>query len=134
MKVEVLIDEKVQETEVKIICQKRTNEIDNLVDVINSHALTIIGRNENESFVLNLNDIYYFEAFENKVFAYLEKEVYEVSYKIAELSELLNKTSFLQTSRTIILNLNKINKIKLNKSKFCTFLLWILLITFLISM
>ena len=112
MKLDVIVDNQVEETEVKIICKEKTPEIDKMVDLINSHIYSIIGKLDGESFILNLNDIYYFEAFENKVFAYLETEVYEVSQKIADLVEMLSHTAFLQTSRTVILNLNKINKIK----------------------
>ena len=112
MKLDVIVDNQVEETEVKIICKEKTPEIDKMVDLINSHIYSIIGKLDGESFILNLNDIYYFEAFENKVFAYLETEVYEVSQKIADLVEMLSHTAFLQTSRTVILNLDKINKIK----------------------
>ena len=40
-----------------------------------------------------------------------EKEVYEVNYKIQELVDMLKRTSFIQTARTIILNINKIEKV-----------------------
>ena len=70
MKLDVIVDNQVEETEVKIICKEKTPEIDKMVDLINSHIYSIIGKLDGESFILNLNDIYYFEAFENKVFAY----------------------------------------------------------------
>ena len=38
---------------------------------------------------------------------YVEKNVYEVNYKLQELSEMLSRTSFIQIARTIILNINK---------------------------
>lgn len=112
MKLDVIVDSGVEETEVKIVCKEKTPEIEKMVDLINSHIFSIIGKLDGESFILSLSDIYYFEAVENKVFAYLETDVYEVNYKIADLVEMLSHTAFLQTSRTIILNLNKINKIK----------------------
>lgn len=112
MKVNVIVDETKDETEVDIYCNKKTEEVEKLVNIIKSQAYNIIGKLDGESFVLSLNDIFYFEAVENKVFAYLEEEVYEVNYKIADLCDALIHTSFLQTSRTVILNLNKINKIK----------------------
>lgn len=112
MKVNVIVDEARTETEIDIYCKEKTAEVEQLVNIINSQAYSIIGKLDGESFVLNLADIFYFEAVENKVFAYLEEDVYEVNYKIADLCDALIHTSFLQTSRTVILNLNKINKIK----------------------
>ena len=40
--------------------------------------------------------IYYFESVDQKVFAYCEKEVYEVKSKLYELEEELNAASFLR--------------------------------------
>jgi DNA-binding LytR/AlgR family response regulator len=48
---------------------------------------------------------------ENKLFAYMQKQVYEISAKINELSALLEPTSFIQVAKSIILNINKIKKI-----------------------
>ena len=36
----------------------------------------------------DLEDIYYFEAVDNKVFLYLEKEVYETKLKLYELEDI----------------------------------------------
>ena len=42
---------------------------------------------------------------------YVEKNVYEVNYKLQELTVMLAKTSFLQVARTIILNINMIDHV-----------------------
>ena len=67
--------------------------------------------NDFENYVLNIDDIYYFEAVDNKVFAYTKNEVYEVNYKIHEINDLFSKTFFVQISRTVILNIDKINRV-----------------------
>ena len=67
----------------------------------------MIGKLDGENVIINLQNIYYFEAVENKVFAYESKTVYEVPYKIQELNLLLQDTTFIQISRTIILNVTK---------------------------
>ena len=100
-----------EETEILIKCKEIDSKINKISNYIRTSYITLIGKIDGEQFVINLDDIFYFEAVENKVFAYVEKEVYEVNYKIQELVDMLKRTSFIQTARTIILNINKIEKV-----------------------
>ena len=113
MKVEVEIDHEQNEKKVIIKTNVHDATVDKILAALNNIDSSIIGKIDNENFVLKLEDVYYFEAVENKVYAYLEEEVYEVTYKIAELNDLLKHSSFIQTARTVILNLDKIQKIKI---------------------
>ena len=111
MKIKVVEDATLEEIEVVIKCRNKDSQVEKIYNAIESCVVSIIGKVNGENYVLNLNDIYYFEAVDNRVFAYCEKEIYEVSYKIHDLSELLLHTSFMQTARTIILNIKKIKKV-----------------------
>ena len=112
MKVKVITDCELEEPVIEIKCHEVTKEIENIVDTINKLKINITGKKEGETFILRLDDIYYFEAVENRVYAYLQSDVYEVDYKVADLNDLLIRTTFIQTSRTTILNISKISKIK----------------------
>lgn len=101
----------ISETEIIIRCQEADFKIKKIASIISTYYITIMGKRNDENYVLSLDDIYYFDAVENHVFAYVEKEVYEVNFKIQELSELLSATSFVQITRTNILNINKIQKV-----------------------
>ena len=57
---------------------------------------------------LNYQDVYYFEANENRVFAYCHSEVYEVKYKLYELEELFTHLDFIRCSKSMIVNMEKI--------------------------
>ncbi len=111
MKIKIEENPALTEVEVIIKCPHHNEEVEQIVENLNLYAYTIIGKMDGDSYVLSLNDIFYFEAVDNHVFAYGEKNIYEVKYKIQELSELLLKTSFIQTARTIILNIRKIKKV-----------------------
>ena len=100
-----------KETEIIIRCREVDSKINKIANFIRTSYITIQGKLDGEKYVINLDDIYYFESVENRVFAYTEKEVYEVSYKLSELIDLLQNTSFIQTARTIILNINKIERV-----------------------
>lgn len=112
MKIRLIENKNQEDVLVEIHCSEVNNEINQLVELINSHHLSITGKDQNESVVLPINRIYYFEAVDNKVFAYLKEQVYEVEYKIQELNDMLKDTSFIQISRTVILNIRNVYKIK----------------------
>ena len=56
-------------------------------------------------------EIFYFEAVDNKVFLYLEKDVYETKQKLYELEERFRGTDFVRVSKSVILNLSKIKSL-----------------------
>lgn len=111
MKIKVEENSNVSEVEVLITCKEVDDEVNRIVKTLETIAFTIIGKANGEKYVINIEDIYYFEAVDNHVFAYCEKEIYEVSYKIQELMELLSRTYFIQVSRIIIVNIKKIKKV-----------------------
>ena len=61
--------------------------------------------------MLNPKEIYYFEAVDNKVFAYGEKEVYEMKAKLYELEEDFEGTDFFRASKSSIINLSQIKSL-----------------------
>jgi len=111
LKIKVFENENINEIEVIINCKKQNEQVDKIIQVLSTNLYNIIGKIGTDNYVISLDEIYYFEAVDNKVFAYCEKEIYEVSYKIQELNDLLQQTSFIQISRTVILNIKKIKKV-----------------------
>ena len=57
------------------------------------------------------NSVYYFEAVDDKVFAYCESKVYEIKRKLYELEKQFENTDFLRISKSVIVNLSKIKKL-----------------------
>ncbi|MBR6969068.1 MAG: LytTR family transcriptional regulator DNA-binding domain-containing protein [Ruminococcus sp.] len=58
---------------------------------------------------LNYQDVCYFEANENRVFAYCNSEVYEIKYKLYELEEMYTPLDFVRCSKSMIVNMEKID-------------------------
>ncbi len=56
-------------------------------------------------------EIYYFEAVDNKVFACMEKEVFDTKSKLYELEKHLENTDFFRASKSTIINLAKVKNI-----------------------
>lgn len=111
MKVKVEIDNSLQESEITIRCKEEDEDIKKILSFIESMRITIIGKKNGEDYVLDLNKIYYFETVENRTFAYIEKDVFEVNYRLYEIVEMLENTTFIQVSRTIVVNIERIEKI-----------------------
>ena len=47
---------------------------------------------------LSYQDVFYFEANENRVFAYCNSEVYEIKYRLYELEEMFAQLDFIRCS------------------------------------
>lgn len=60
---------------------------------------------------MDVSEIYYFESVDNVVFAYCKDEVYETKSRLYELEEKLSMTSFMRSSKSMIINLNKIESL-----------------------
>lgn len=54
------------------------------------------------------SEVYYFEAVDNKVFLYTKEKVYETKWKLYELEEQFGYANFIRVSKSIILNLSKV--------------------------
>jgi DNA-binding LytR/AlgR family response regulator len=68
----------------------------------------LTGYTDDKIVSLNYQDVYYFEANENRVFAYYHSEVYEVRYKLYELEEMFIPLDFVRCSKSMIVNMEKI--------------------------
>lgn len=59
---------------------------------------------------IDAGDIFYFESVDNKVFLYLERDVFEVKYKLYEIEEAYANTDFFRASKSVIINLAKVKQ------------------------
>ena len=67
---------------------------------------------ENKQYEIPVVDVHYIEAVDNKVFIYSSKKVYETKQKLYELEEILKEKYFLRVSKSLLLNLMKVQSIK----------------------
>ena len=102
-----------KEIEINIKCGQVIDErLQKLIDQIRLYSFSIIAKKDKEIYQISLKDVYYIESIEEKTFVYLEKEVYEASLKLYELEEQLVNTSYIRVSKSIILNIEKLQSIK----------------------
>ncbi|MBO4748856.1 MAG: LytTR family transcriptional regulator DNA-binding domain-containing protein [Lachnospiraceae bacterium] len=58
---------------------------------------------------IQYQDIFYFESIDEHVFAYCTQDVYEVKKKLFELEELLSPLDFVRCSKSLVVNMEKID-------------------------
>lgn len=101
------------EVEINIKCGQIIDEkLQKLIDQIRLYSFSIVCKKDKDIYQISLKDAYYIESVEEKTFVYLEKEVYESNLKLYELEEQLKNTSYIRVSKSIILNIEKLQSVK----------------------
>lgn len=112
MKIVIVEDPNIKETEISIVCTQMTDELKDIVSNIATVGRTFAGKKKNEIYFIPIKDIFYFESVDGNVFFYTESETYESTAKLYEIEESLKNLQFVRISKTVIANLNKMLSIK----------------------
>jgi DNA-binding LytR/AlgR family response regulator len=112
MKINVEIIDMKNDEQLLIQCYKVTQQIDEIINFVKSRDTSLTAYYDSQIHFVYLKDIYYIEAVDNKVFAYLENRVYELKIKLYEFEELYGETNFFRCSKSVIVNLMKIEFLK----------------------
>lgn len=112
MQVKLLKITKEQPEQVEIRCHEVTEEVQEIVTFIKTRQGQLTGAQEGKQYEIPVTDICYIEAVDDKVFLYTSKQVYETRQRLYELEELLKEKYFLRISKSMLLNLMKIQAIK----------------------
>ena len=94
--------------EVIIRCGHLDDRVLELIRTLKNEKSKLTAYSDDGITRLDMKDVYYFESVDNKVFAYCEKQVYEIRRKLYELESDLNGTDFLRISKSTIVDLSKI--------------------------
>lgn len=108
MKITIITPEPGQEDEVIIRCAQLDAGLMKLIYALKTEKNKLTAYSDTGITMLPTADVYYFEAVDSKVFAYCEKQVYEIRKKLYELEEELANTDFLRISKSTIVDLSKV--------------------------
>lgn len=112
MKITVNVDEKLDDTEIKISCKQVTPDIENMVAMLQMMNQQLVVTKENENYLLAVSKILYIEALERKTFVYADENVYESKLKLYEMEEKLCRSGFLRVSKSCLVHLKFIKSIR----------------------
>ena len=100
-----------EEEEIVIRCRGMDEQLLKLVYALRAGREKLTVSRQEPLFRILPSAVYYFEAVDNRVFAYLEKEVYETKLKLYELEERLAGTDFFRASKSTVINLAKVESL-----------------------
>lgn len=104
------IDETKSE-QVIIECVKITQQIKDIENYVLNSDMTLLGILNERIYKLNVSDIFYFEAVDEKVFAYTIEDVYEIKLRLYEAEQKFRINYFIRCSKSFLINVMKIESI-----------------------
>lgn len=115
MKIEIVVNHDLEEPNVIIYTNEITNQIQDMVDIIeNTLNKKLTGIKDEKIFLLDPDDIYCFYSENQKVYARTDNGNLWVKQKLYNLEETLRGTSFIRISNSCIANINKIKNLDIS--------------------
>ena len=109
MKIEIL--EGCESIEVIIKCPKATEDIYKLESLLYSYEKKFSCIKDGTTYLIDINDVLYFETVDKRSFLYTETDVYELTLKLYEIEERLSGAGFIRSAKSQILNMHKISSL-----------------------
>ena len=100
-----------QEDEIIIRCSSVDDDIMSLIMRIKNGKNRLAGYSDDGMEMIGIRDIYYFEAVDNRVFAYCEKKVLEVKMKLYEIEREFGGVDFVRISKSVVVNISCIERL-----------------------
>jgi DNA-binding LytR/AlgR family response regulator len=97
--------------QVIIECVQQTKDIIDIKNYVAAKGATLSGSINERLYQIQLNEVFYFEAVGERVFAYTEKNVYELKSRLYEIENAYSDKYFLRCSKSVVLNLMKIESL-----------------------
>ena len=94
-----------------IECTEVTPDIESIRTYALTKGTTLTGSVDERIYQFNLSDVFYFEAVDERVFAYTKSNTYELKIRLYELEKAYADNHFVRCSKSFIINLMKLESI-----------------------
>lgn len=94
-----------------IECVEITSDIESIRAYALTKGTTLTGNIDERIYQFNLSDVFYFEAVDERVFAYTKSKSYELKIRLYELENAYSDKNFVRCSKSFIINLMKLESI-----------------------
>ena len=112
MKITIETPKEGEEDEIIVRCASLNDRLMKLIAALRTEESPLTGYMDDKIVKLAPKDVFYFEAVDNKVFAYTGGGVYEVRKKLYEIEKEYGDTDFLRISKSAVVNVAKIAYIR----------------------
>ena len=99
-------------TAVEIHCREVTSETERLERYISRFDERLMASENGNTYNVSLEEILYIESVDKKTFLYTTGHVFQTEKRLYELEELLDDKTFFRCSKSVIVNLNRITKLR----------------------
>lgn len=99
-------------TFVEIHCADVTDEITRLERYIMRYSSSIQAKDQTGTLNVPVENILYIESVDKRTFIYTHKSVLMTDKRLYELEEILDKKDFFRCSKSVIIHLNKVVRLK----------------------
>lgn len=112
MKITIHSEENVDETEIAIICNRLTPEIEKIIEILRVMDMKLTGRKGKETYFIDIGNVLYIESVDKKTFLYTMDAMYETGLRLYELELQLQEAGFIRASKSCIIHLKHIASLK----------------------
>ncbi len=105
------VSEEIEE-EVVIRCHAIDDSVQEILKFLESPHQKLLGDIDKDKYLLEPEKVFYIDTVDNKVFIYCEKKVFETRKKLYELEAILGERHFFRASKSMILNVEKIESVR----------------------
>lgn len=99
-------------TAVEIHCREVTPETERLERYIRRFDERLTASENGSTYNVSVEEILYIESVDKKTFLYTTGHILQTEKRLYELEELLDEKTFFRCSKSVIVNLNKVTKLK----------------------
>lgn len=97
--------------QVVIECVEVTKDIEDIRVYALTKGTTLTGVCDERTYQFKLENVFYFEAVDERVFAYTKGRVYEMKIRLYELENAYSAKHFIRCSKSFVINLMKLESI-----------------------
>lgn len=112
MKIEINVDDKIEETSISISCKGLTPELQKMIAMLRILDKKFGVMRDGETFLLDVSEIIYVEAIDRKTFVYTKDGVYESGLRLYELEQQLGECGFCRVSKSCLVQLRAVKSLK----------------------
>jgi DNA-binding LytR/AlgR family response regulator len=112
MKVRIIENIKLDQTEVVIHCKQKNQEVLDIEKALLVFNPSLVVKKNERNYTLTPNQILYFDSIDNKVLCYTSDDIFETSLKLYQIEDLLKHEHFIRINKSTIVNAIKIKSFK----------------------
>jgi len=98
----VKIEEGFSDVEIVIKCPENTDEIKKIAAMLQSREKKLTGVKDGQTFLIDKQDVLYFESVDKRCYLYTAQDVYETPLRLYEIEETLTNEGFFRCSKSYL--------------------------------